>query len=236
MSTNSYQIDQDSLFWKFFSNEASPDEKRLLLNWVKQSDENNEQFKAARVAFISTKHPASTSRFDGTKAYESYKKSTTKKTISMWKTVSIAAMVTLLLGTGITCWLLTSKSSRNEIVSFTCENHETKAVTLPDGSSVMFHNKTSISYNIASTENRSVQLRGEAFFDVIHDKDKPFVININGLTIKVLGTSFIVNTETSNNTVSVKVISGRVMMITDNSSIILSANQIGQINIITTLK
>jgi ferric-dicitrate binding protein FerR (iron transport regulator) len=78
-------------------------------------------------------------------------------------------------------------------------------IQLPDGTQVWLNADSKITYN----ENfqgkiREVQLSGEAFFDVVHDEERPFVIHTNVIDVKVLGTAFNVrsyadekNTETS---------------------------------------
>ncbi len=78
-------------------------------------------------------------------------------------------------------------------------------VTLPDGSQVWLNADSRITYN----ENfqgviREVELTGEAFFDVVRDETRPFIIHTSAIDVKVLGTAFNVrsyaeekNTETS---------------------------------------
>lgn len=78
-------------------------------------------------------------------------------------------------------------------------------IQLPDGTQVWLNADSKITYN----ENfqgklREVQLSGEAFFDVVHDESRPFIIHTNVIDVKVLGTAFNVrsyadekNTETS---------------------------------------
>lgn len=78
-------------------------------------------------------------------------------------------------------------------------------IQLPDGTQVWLNADSKITYN----ENfqgklREVQLTGEAFFDVVRDETRPFIIHTNVLDVKVLGTAFNVrsyadekNTETS---------------------------------------
>lgn len=62
---------------------------------------------------------------------------------------------------------------------------------LPDGSSVCLNAGSSLEYPVAFTrENRTVALVGEAFFDVVHNEQKPFVVNFNQNSVKVLGTRF----------------------------------------------
>jgi len=63
---------------------------------------------------------------------------------------------------------------------------------LSDGTHVFLNAGTSLKYPVQfiSGHNRSVFLNGEAFFDVSKDKEHPFVVNAEGLSIDVLGTKF----------------------------------------------
>jgi ferric-dicitrate binding protein FerR (iron transport regulator) len=63
--------------------------------------------------------------------------------------------------------------------------------TLPEGSVVTMNKESSIRYRKHFTGDvRQVDMEGEAFFAVAPDKDKAFVVQTNGVTITVLGTSF----------------------------------------------
>lgn len=78
-------------------------------------------------------------------------------------------------------------------------------IQLPDGTEVWLNADSKITYN----ENfqgdiREVHLSGEAFFDVVRDEKRPFIIHTDVIDVKVLGTAFNVrsyanekNTETS---------------------------------------
>lgn len=78
-------------------------------------------------------------------------------------------------------------------------------IQLPDGTQVWLNADSKITYNEKFQGNiREVQLAGEAFFDVVRDESRPFIIHTNVIDIKVLGTAFNVrsyadekNTETS---------------------------------------
>lgn len=67
-----------------------------------------------------------------------------------------------------------------------------KAITLPDGTKVWLNGDSKLSYNAKMNEEdtRRVSLTGEAFFDVAHDKEHPFIIRTDKVSIKVLGTAF----------------------------------------------
>jgi ferric-dicitrate binding protein FerR (iron transport regulator) len=79
-------------------------------------------------------------------------------------------------------------SNKNEI--FTKKGSKTN-IRLPDGTQVWLNADSKITYpdNFRGA-TREVQLTGEAFFDVVKDKSRPFVIHTRTVDIKVLGTAF----------------------------------------------
>jgi transmembrane sensor len=60
------------------------------------------------------------------------------------------------------------------------------------------------------TDKREIVLRGEAFFDVTKDKNRPFIINTGDVTVKVLGTSFNIRAYEGAKEISVAVKTGKV--------------------------
>jgi transmembrane sensor len=67
-----------------------------------------------------------------------------------------------------------------------------KKITLPDGTLVWLNADSKLSYDsdLDEKERRLVYLVGEAFFDVTHRKNRPFIVQTNKISIKVLGTAF----------------------------------------------
>jgi len=61
---------------------------------------------------------------------------------------------------------------------------------LPDGSTGFLNSGSTLKYPVQFTTERSVELTGEAFFDVVHNEKIPFYVNTKNLNIKVLGTTF----------------------------------------------
>lgn len=67
-------------------------------------------------------------------------------------------------------------------------------VTLPDGSRVWLNAASSIRIPTAFVGGiRSVEVTGEAYFEIGDEPDKPFVVETGGVKIEVLGTHFNVN-------------------------------------------
>ncbi|MEO6524960.1 MAG: FecR domain-containing protein [Mucilaginibacter sp.] len=67
-------------------------------------------------------------------------------------------------------------------------------VVLPDGSHVWLNAASSITFPTAfKGKDREVAITGEAYFEVAHNKAKPFRVSSNGQTVEVLGTHFNIN-------------------------------------------
>jgi len=67
-----------------------------------------------------------------------------------------------------------------------------KKLRLPDGTVVWLNSASKLTFDsdINEKEVRIVHLEGEAYFDVSHAKDRPFIVYTDKTTIKVLGTAF----------------------------------------------
>lgn len=68
---------------------------------------------------------------------------------------------------------------------------ELRTVTLPDGTEVTLNSMSSIVYpEIFCGKKREVLLIGEAFFDVVKNKEMPFIVKTDKMDVEALGTSF----------------------------------------------
>ncbi len=82
---------------------------------------------------------------------------------------------------------------------------------LPDGTKVWLNAGSSLTYDSAYGKSiREVALSGEAFFDVVKNKEKPFVIHTSKINIKVLGTEFNVRSYPTDKTTEASLIRGSI--------------------------
>lgn len=106
---------------------------------------------------------------------------------------------------------------------------EKKTLVLEDGTRVTLNANTIFSYPKNFSENsREVTLKGEAFFDVAHNPDSPFLVNTdNGMKILVLGTRFNVKSYSEDRNIETTLVSGKVQVLeeNDNKAVILSPSQ-----------
>ena len=73
------------------------------------------------------------------------------------------------------------------------EKGEKRTLVLEDGSKVFLNSNSSITYPEDFTANRTIQLTGEAFFEVHRDEAHPFTIKTGAIKTQVLGTTFNIN-------------------------------------------
>ena len=107
---------------------------------------------------------------------------------------------------------------------------DVKSIRLEDGTQVWLSPGSSLSYpETFDPETRTVMLDGEAFFEVERNDHKPFVVTTGHSLVKVLGTSFNVNT-TSQNATIVSVVSGVVSMASKSmdKSVVLEKGYVGK--------
>lgn len=221
------------LIERFLNNQSTEQERELIEAWY-YSFENNldgisqltdgEQLDLENELYLKIKEKIAP-----------VKKTRTRQINWVWYLSSAAAMFLLVFG----IWMY-NKSTKNiqslSGIPFSgwakYENVSAKElkITLPDGSIVVMKPKTQLSYNQSDTKFREVNLTGEAFFDVMHDATRPFLIYTGKMTTKVLGTSFSVKAYPSMKKSEVSVVSGKVTVFEKdaedklNNGVILTPN------------
>lgn len=135
-----------------------------------------------------------------------------RKVITLWRSIAAAAAVVLLV--------TFAALYKNEVLEVIDPAKQVELVTapgkhrqisLPDGTRIWLSPGSHISYpDKFRTKERLVKLEGEAFFDVVHDEDHPFVIQSGQLKTVVLGTSFNIKAYPNQIISEVTVISGKV--------------------------
>ncbi len=84
-------------------------------------------------------------------------------------------------------------------------------VNLIDGTNAELNANTSIAFNTATiSKYRTIDLKGEAFFDVTHNKARPFIVQSSDMKIEVLGTEFNVSNYVTNDYTSTTLIDGSI--------------------------
>lgn len=99
-------------------------------------------------------------------------------------------------------------------------------IQLPDGSQVWLNAASSIRYPIHfSGAERLVQITGEVYFDIVSNKEMPFVVEKDDLKIHVTGTEFNMNTYEDESSERVTLVEGAVQIVYQNENQSLAPGQ-----------
>ena len=90
-------------------------------------------------------------------------------------------------------------------------------IELPDGTQVWLNGSSQLTYNSDDfgKKNREVQLSGEAFFDVVRNTERPFIIHTGPINITVKGTAFNVKAYPGQKNIETALIRGLIEITTD---------------------
>lgn len=98
-------------------------------------------------------------------------------------------------------------------------------LTLSDGTRVWLNAETELRYPVQfNGKERVVYLKGEAYFEVSKNKEKPFLVQVDDMSVKVYGTAFNVNTY---NKIETVLVTGSVSMNQGGKEVLLKPNQKG---------
>jgi transmembrane sensor len=195
-----------------------------------QHEANRRYYEQLKEVWDASKHLALISSVDENKAWEKFrariKSGETaipvhKKKDRNW--LKIAASIILIATiASVTYLFINRQPAVEELIVQTGSNVLTD--TLPDGSVITLNKESFLLYPSSfSGKERVVTLKGEAFFDVSPDKEKPFIVHVNDIDVRVVGTSF--NIKSKNDKTEVIVESGIVRVTSAGKTVELKAGE-----------
>ncbi|WP_455509292.1 FecR family protein [Butyricimonas paravirosa] len=94
--------------------------------------------------------------------------------------------------------------------------------TLADGTMVWLNSSSRLTFPTRFTgDTREVLVEGEVYFDVKHDENKPFIVRINDVSVRVLGTKFCVSAYPENEGIMTTLEQGAVEVISGDNQAVL---------------
>lgn len=181
-------MEMEELLAKYFTGEASADERSFAETWRARSEDNAKFFFDLKMIWLeSLQNQESGATF--------FEEEVSKKGLQAWLIESqlpkyiAAAMLIFALG------LIFILNNRNDSL---------EPSLLVDGSSVKVHKGSSVEVLKMDGKTREVRIDGKAYFDIEEDKTRPFIIHTSNAKVVVLGTSFLVDTDETQTIVCVE--------------------------------
>ena len=207
-------------------NNISTEEDAQLQQWISSSDENQELFNQLKQIWAEELNDYAIYReADETVAWKALrlkleeksneenangnvvKGDFNKRHIKLIRWTSVAAIFVIMIGSFI--WYKANQSGN----IYQTGKNEQQTVLLSDGSSIKLYQNTRI--EISKDYNKSDRVitfkRGEAFFEVNHNEQIPFVVDMGAASVKDIGTSFYI--QNRNDSIKLFVKSGEAAFI-----------------------
>lgn len=226
----------DDLIGKVLAGEATAAEREEVDAWLMEDEQNKTYFIHLETIFEKAANQSVQQFFDTDTAWRKVKSrmnqvNSHSKPGSRQRTLSftlmrIAAGIAIMAAIGYGVYRLGSQPIQTrQLISQATTVHD----TLPDGSTAFMNKKSEIRFEYDPNHNtRKVKLTGEAYFEVKHEEEKPFIIETGEVLIKDLGTAFNVKSYPENQMVEVIVERGEVHMYTlRNAGVDLVAGEKG---------
>jgi ferric-dicitrate binding protein FerR (iron transport regulator) len=212
-------------FWetvmiRCLTNPADTEAQHLLTGWLERSPQNRREFETlTRIWSERAAEPRTINHNDVREQvwqkatmHAAYQK---RPRLLRWVAVLSGIMI---VATG-TFWAAMRFVKEPRYTTQENRAGERSRFMLPDGSEVWLQAGSTIVYpEQFSRHERRVSLRGEAFFQVVKDPDKPFVVDTGDLSTTALGTSFNISAYPDKPSIEVALVTGKVAVARHNTS------------------
>ncbi len=177
--------------------------------------------------------------------YEDYKQDYPKPNLkSIWSNIIIktgindkkllptilkyAAAIIILLGISTVIYFtIDTFNQKNQYISYIAPEGTRTKISLPDESTIWLQPNSKIRYTKNFNEgSRELIFSGHAYFKITRDKSNPFIINMNNVSVSVLGTQFYLKAKEKKDLIETGLISGKVKISTSTTEKILKPNDV----------
>lgn len=215
----------DDLLVKYLLKETDAKENVLVEQWVNDAGEHKQHFRQLKQVWESSATPCM-DRSSEDEAWMRFRQRIQTKKQPDYRALRIrwmtSAAVLLIVISGGWFWIIQHQSTRSLLVL--ASQNKVVTDTLSDNTIVTLNENSNLYYpKKFKGKTRSVRLQGEAFFNVRHQSNQPFVVQVNNLTITDIGTSFNVNAQPQSTEIIVS--SGIVKVTAKGKSVMLKANE-----------
>lgn len=198
-------MDQEILY-RYLKGQTTSSEEVLIMRWLDENPVENQK-KLDRVRFI----------FEGMELYGNDIASVeTERQVPHWwriarRSLRAAAVVAAILAGGYAAHRYTLDSLARQTTLIEVPFGQRIGITLPDSSHVWLNSGAKLEYPVVFRKNlRSVNLSGEAVFDVRHDRKRPFEVETFATRIRVLGTRFNVDADSEHQRFTAALLEGEI--------------------------
>ena len=197
---------------QFITKKGNSEFDQEVISWINASSENQAFFSKIKAEHLLATIDDNLEDINPEKQFDAFLKKKSKNNRRLFLRIASVIMIPLLLTTYFFYSDGLDNSTPTQFTAYAASAKEQKQITLADGTIVWLNaeSKIVVSDKYNNTERR-ISLYGEAFFDVVKNKNKPFIVETaSGIKVKVLGTTFNVKSYSSEKNVETTLVTGKV--------------------------
>lgn len=222
MSENNINIVEE-LLPRYCDGNVSAEEKEKVEIWIRQSEEHYKIAQQIQLIYLASDTIAIMDQVNTDNALDKVDgriRRSQLKTLFMWGQ-RVAAILFIPLLAAYLLEVLIPEKRDIRMLEVRTNPGMTTSLTLPDGTKVNLNSESLLVYpETFDGDFRSVRLEGEAFFEVVKNPEKRFVVTTpHNARVEVLGTSFNMEAFKWDSIVSTTLISGKVAFISRSGQV-----------------
>lgn len=224
----------DKLIYKKLTGEISPEENIEFDKWLAESDENELLFRrmkdvwhdgpfTPRIKGQENTYKIITGKIKDSRAYsQDGKVREIQRRSYPWYRI---AVIIILFATVLSVFYLNQSSDEHQQASSSAITTKSNPagqktrINLPDGSICWLNSESEIQYQENFSDSaRDIYLKGEAYFEVAKNEQKPFRVHTASMTVRAIGTVFNINSFPGGSVETVTLAEGRIAVEFENAS------------------
>lgn len=190
-----------------YSGVMTAEEEQSLASWLEQSDENRAEYESLLDVWHSS--GALSLRLDELDEEPGEKSGENRAPVKRWLPVALAASIVVGITVALQGWFAGQPSvPESQLATYQTSTGQSQTVTLEDGSVMTLNTNTRLLVDYSENQRRVTLNWGEAYFEVMADPNRPFIVDTEGRSVTVLGTRF--NVQKAGFALKVAVVEGLV--------------------------
>lgn len=219
----------EEVFHKILSNTATEDEKSNFFSSLENDTQKKEEFYAYKNLYsIGSLKPENYRHHQHEsfiRFWNTVQPKKSQKFLRLWLRYAAIFIVALVLGISVHSLLIKNESGiLVQHTEYSSEKGSVSTIRLNDGSAIWLSSGTNLVLDKNKNGEITARLNGEAYFDLVPNSKRKFIVDFGQFKIRDIGTRFNIRAYQSEQTISTALVEGKIDMMNNSGKSFLTIN------------
>jgi ferric-dicitrate binding protein FerR (iron transport regulator) len=228
----------EEIFIRILNNSATEAEKSRFFKSIEEDGDQREQYKQCKNLYVASSLNPELHDSIQKESFERFWNRVhpvkQQKVLNLWYRYAAIVLVTLAISF-LVQYLMPNKQPGNEIVQqieYSSEKGSVSKVLLEDGSAIWLSSVSSVKLEKRGTGEMIARISGEAYFDLVPDSKRKFMVDMGSFKVKDIGTKFNIRAYKDEPGVYTSLVDGKIEFLskTDQSVLTMKPGEYMQFN------